>query len=131
MYLHVIAVALMCLVAGCGPASSPYPTAHVAGNITLDGAPIESGNISFVPEGAGQARPTAVDFHAGRYRVDDAPLGAVRVRIVAAQPTGKMIAGSGQPEPEIVDIVPAKYREGVLVEITGDDDQLHFHWTTN
>ena len=118
------------VAAGCGAPTSPYPSARVAGNITLDGQPLPAGNISFIPTEGGQSRPTAIDFHNGAYNLDDAPLGSVRVRIISPQETGKMIPGSSQPEPEIIDIVPAGYRQGIEVEITGDNDKLNFDLTS-
>lgn len=121
------AVAL--LLAGCGPAASPFPTARIGGVITLDGAPLATGNINFVPEGAGQARPTAVDFKNGTYAIDEAPLGKVRVFITSTQPTGKMIPGSSEPVPEVANVVPEAYRQGIVVEIAGDNDKLHFALT--
>jgi hypothetical protein len=117
------------LTAGCGPESSPYPTARVAGAITLDGAPLATGNISLVPEGAGQARPTAVDFKDGKYEIADAPIGKVRVFITSTQPTGKMIPGSSEPVPEVANVVPEAYRQGIVVDIAGDNDKLDFPLT--
>jgi hypothetical protein len=116
-------------LAGCGPESSPFPTARVGGQITLDGAPLASGNISFVPEGAGQARPTAVDFTAGKYEIDEAPLGKVRVFITSTQPTGKMIPGSSEPIAEVANVVPEAYRQGIVVDIAGNNDKLDFALT--
>ena len=125
------AIALSMLLIGCGPPKSPYPSAQVSGNITLDGMPLESGNIMFIPDGTGQSRPTAVDFAGGAYTLKDAPLGKVRVRIVSTKATGKMIPGSGREEPEIIDVVPARYRQGIEIDIAGNNDQLHFELTSD
>jgi hypothetical protein len=120
---------LVLLFAGCGPEASPFPTASVSGSISLDGTPLEAGSISLVPEGAGQARPTAADFKAGKYAIDDAPLGKVRVFITSTKPTGKMIPGSSEPVPEIVNIIPAAYQQGIVVDIAGDNHELNFALT--
>lgn len=130
--VRALGISLMALavIIGCGPPDSPYPSAKVSGAITLDGAPLESGNIMFIPEGSGQSRPTAVDFADGTYTLKDAPFGKVRVRIVSTKETGKMIPGSSQPEPEIIDVVPAKYRQGIEIDIAGNNDQLDFQLTS-
>ena len=129
MLVRFSLIVCVVLLAGCGPESSPFPTAHVAGQITLDGAPLSSGNISLVPEGAGQARPTAIDFNAGQYKIDEAPIGKVRVFITSTQPTGKMIPGSSELVAEVANIVPEAYRQGIVVDIAGDNDKLDFALT--
>jgi hypothetical protein len=116
-------------LAGCTGDSSPFPTARVAGRITLDGALIESGNISMLPEGEAQARPTAVDFSSGQYTLGDAPLGKVRVFIIASRPTGRMVPGSSTEIPEVINIVPEAYRQGIVVDIAGDNNNLDFALT--
>ena len=116
---------------GCGPEESPYPTANVSGKITLDGQPLASGSITFLPEGGEQARPTATDFSDGIYSLTDAPLGRVRVRIISTKETGKLIPGSSEMVPEVVDVVPQRYRQGIELEIAGDNDQLDFDLTSS
>ena len=84
-----------------------------------------------MPEGSGSSQPTAVEFHDGIYNAPHVPVGKVRVRIISTRETGNMIPGSGQLEPEIVDVVPPKYRQGVEIDITGDRDDLDFHLTSD
>jgi hypothetical protein len=120
---------LLVFVAGCGPKASPFPTARVSGAITLDGAPIESGSINFMPEGASQSRPTATEFKSGQYELADAPIGKVRVTINSSRPTGKMVPGSSEPIPELENIIPEAYRQGIVVDIAGDNDKLDFALT--
>jgi len=126
----LLLLALNLVQSGCGPPTSPYPSARVAGEVTLDGQPIESGNISFIPQGRGQSRPAAADFQDGTYKVNDTPLGEVRVFITATKETGKMIPGSGEPVPEVINVIPPQYRQGIEIEIEGDNDALDFHLTS-
>jgi hypothetical protein len=58
----LLGIAAVGLLTGCGPA-----TATVSGEVLVDGVPMPSGIISFVPaEGTGQ--PVTANIQAGRYQ---------------------------------------------------------------
>jgi hypothetical protein len=116
-----VLIAVLTLVYGCVSGSR----AGIQGEVTLDGAPIESGRIRFVPiegtpGGGGQAQIVK-----GQYRIDSAggpTPGVYRVEILAERKTGKKIpAGSPAPRGTLVDetveAIPARFnKESILRE---------------
>jgi hypothetical protein len=71
-----IALAAISVSIGCGPKEG---LGIVTGNVTVDGAPVETGKISFFPLG-GIANPVGADVANGRYSIE-APLGESKVDI--------------------------------------------------
>jgi hypothetical protein len=114
-------------VLGCG-ADKPttYPTARLEGNVTLDDKPIPEGNLQFVPQDAGRAPITAAAIVDGRYVAEAVPRGQLRVLLRATKETGKMIKEYSTPRPEVVNLIPAKYRAGIPIDVTGDNANLNF-----
>ena len=112
---------------GCGksgPASS-----HVTGTVTLDGQPVEQGEVLFRPsEGGGT--PYACPIAAGKFEGDVAP-GAKRVEINATGDTGKT-APDGMPEYK--NLIPAKYNTETTLTADiadGSNDPLTFDLTSD
>lgn len=95
---------------GCGRAEGPK-TAVVSGKVTLNGAPLESGQIIFVP-GDGVGIPSGAKISSGSYRAD-VPLGAKRVEIRAPKVVGQKDAYEGDPNSPKIDLieemVPPRY----------------------
>lgn len=76
------AASLLVFLSGCGPA-----TASVKGTVTVDGEPLKSGVISFVPaDGAGAPATTAISD--GAYTLEMAP-GKKAVQISAPVVVGQ------------------------------------------
>jgi hypothetical protein len=129
-----IALGALILVplAGCWMGGPTAPSARLAGSVTLDGQSIEEGEIVFFPQGAGQARPESAPIVGGRYEAKHVPMGKVQVRFNATRKTGKMIAipDSEEQFPEVVDIIPAKYAQGITIEVTGDNPSQDFQLTS-
>ena len=95
-----------CLVlAGCG---SDKPRYEVTGTVTFNGAPIETGSISFVPSDPAQP-PDAGPIENGRYRVKASP-GSKRVQVRASRP---LPADRQDPKSEMgllyEDYIPAQF----------------------
>jgi hypothetical protein len=94
--------------AGCGgPAAG-----EVAGLVTLDGTPVGSGAISFIP--ADGKAPTAggaiVD---GKYNVANVPVGTAKVVINGSKVVGKKaLYGPGSPERATYgELLPDRYND--------------------
>lgn len=104
------------LANGCGSQSGLERPA-VSGAVLLDGKPIESGTISFVPAPGSKGPAAGGIIKTGKYSIADgngAAVGTARVEIHSSKMTGKMIK-VGSPMPpgtmieETVEAVPAKY----------------------
>ena len=129
--LLVLAVPLV----GCSP--STHGRVEVAGQVSIDGAPIEQGGISFIPLPP-LAGPTAgARITAGKYQIPaiQGPLpGKHRVEIKAMRKTGRQIVNDMQPPPdnlvdEIEQFVPPRYNTQSTLTmdiIQGKNEQANF-----
>ena len=105
---------LLALALGCGGDANRV---GVSGSVRVDGQPLESGSISFLPA-AGTGGPTAgAEIRQGTYSVpaESGPApGKYDVRIKATRKTGRRIKdGFSHPPDDMVDeieqFLPAKY----------------------
>lgn len=120
----VVVGALGLLSGGCGGQQRTY---EVSGTVTFDGAPVEKGEISFVPLDAGRA-PSAGVIAGGTFHVR-ATAGPKRVEIRAARP----LPAKRQSEPEMgplyEDYLPAQFNSAS--KLTADvlpDTANEFHF---
>ena len=123
---YFVVVGLFCIgAAGCGE-SSTYDgpeRASISGKVTFNGAPIETGSITFTPED-GSSTVASAPIGGGAYWLSEGHgpnLGTYKVSISASKPSDDVIATeepelddeeSGRPrrpkqKPE--EILPAKY----------------------
>ena len=106
------------LVMGCGKKTGP--TLHqVSGIVKLNGEPLDTGSISFIPtNGEGATAGGVIDE--GKYSVK-VPAGAKRVEIKAPKVVGQRKAYDTADSP-MIDIVkerlPAKYHAASTLTIT-------------
>jgi hypothetical protein len=103
-----------------------YPGAHLAGSVSIDGQPVEDGSIAFTPSGSAKGPAVGAKITAGHYDCPYVPLGDSLVQIYALRPTGKMIEVMGSMRPEMEDLVPKKDRDGIKIEISGDNLNQNF-----
>ncbi len=123
-------------VIGCGGGDDGLDRQPVTGTITLDGAPLETGTIRFLPESAEAATETSTAIDAGAYAFDKAtgPVpGTYKVSISSIKgsdfelPQGKM-PGEVHPPPT-KDKVPAAYNVKTTLTATitaGHTDPINF-----
>jgi len=120
-------------LAGCGP-GNPLGREAVSGRVTLDGKPLEFGNISFdpvVPTGGVRSGALITD---GEYSIDahkGLPPGEYKVRIFAgeANPPDMQAPDGGElpaPAAELpgVSLIPPEYnvQSDIVREVTADGD---------
>jgi hypothetical protein len=111
----VLLTASLLLTAGCG---GP-PRAAVEGTVTLDGAPIDGGQIFFLGADAKSVGAEA-EIQGGKYSLDARKgpgLGAQKVRILWLKKTGRQVVGSDPPNKvdETIQVVPKKYNSPTML----------------
>lgn len=119
--------------AGCGHSGRSAPVARLAGTVTVNGKPLPAdaeGAITFMSAVRDQAAPSQVRLSGGSYEADAVPIGQVNVLFSITRLTGRMVtekdAPRGTPYPEREILVPAKCREGIPLQVTGDNLQQNF-----
>ncbi|MCG8586697.1 MAG: hypothetical protein MI757_18495 [Pirellulales bacterium] len=123
-----VIAALGVALVGCSGGPN-YPTATLAGKVTIDGKPMENGRMQFIPQEDQQAHPTFVEVSGGSYRVDDAPVGKITVTFTATELVGEK-QEYDQTLPVYKNLVARKYRDGITIEIQGDDASRDFSLTS-
>jgi hypothetical protein len=110
-------------LAGCGSSGDPC---SINGSVTFGGAPVEDGNIAFIPEGQSESPGAGVKIIGGRY---DIPLdvglwaGKYRVSITAIKKTGRKVAapevmeGGAEKIEEVIQYIPARYNSSSELQL--------------
>jgi hypothetical protein len=114
---------------GCPAAESGPPTAHLQGTVTLNGGPIPAdadGNILFYPVDNSDSHPASALITDGKYVVENAPIGKVRVTINLSQPTGKNLGTQERPSWEHKNLVPESMKDGQEIQVDADNSNLNF-----
>src|SRR5207249_3863590 len=93
------AVVVLSTAAGC---TAKKPVVH--GLVTLDGKPLDNGNITFTPEAGDGQTSGAVIGPDGRYRTDASPT-KLKVVISSSKLVGKRKMYDGVPDSPTVDIL--------------------------
>ena len=121
------------VTAGCGGSNR----AEVTGEVTLDGAPVDGGTISFIPTGDTTGPPAWGKIEAGRYSIpacEGPAVGANRVEIRWTRNTGRKIPSIPPAPPdtmieEIVEAVPARYNSQSELEANVQPGENAFDFT--
>ena len=118
--IMIISCLITAALWGCN-SQRKYPGAHLAGSVSIDGQPVEDGSIAFTPSGSAKGPAVGAKISAGRYDCPYVPMGDSLVQIYALRPTGKMIEVMGSMRPEMEDLVPKKDRDGIKIEVLGNN----------
>jgi hypothetical protein len=106
---------------GCGRTDG-LTRVVVNGNVRLGGAPVERGQIRFIPDVDTAGPVTIQEISDGEYscqRSGGVPVGKHRVEILAWDPSVPFPTGPGQATPK--QLVPKKYNEESQLVVTLDD----------
>ncbi len=91
-------------ISGCGPSGNH---ASIHGNVKLDGEPLASGSIRFVPAQGTPGGVTGGDIKDGRYEIGAAKgpaIGTNRVEIHAMRATGKRMSNPMLPPGQTAEV---------------------------
>lgn len=121
--LFVVLICLAVTLVGCGQAGPK--TGKLSGTVTLDGTPLESGSINFIPtDGKGVTMGTKIVNGAYTLLV---PYGEKKVEVRAPKVTGQRLAYEGDPNSPKVDIitelVPKRYNAETVLVMTVDSEE--------
>ncbi len=97
----VVCVILSVVLSGCGP-SDPLDRKAISGTVTVDGSPVELGNINFEPEGgSGVSTGSGSIVTKGKFAIEKEfglPVGKYRVRVNIPKPgTGGTVDPNALP----------------------------------
>jgi hypothetical protein len=126
---RAVGVVLIVALAGCGRTGGgpSYPSARLEGAVTIDRQPVEKGTVQFVPPAGSPAKVVEADIKDGRYVATGVPIGKVRVLFTAVKETGRTDTKStSQPVPEVVNLIPESYRDGLEITVAGDNPNQNF-----
>ena len=117
--------ATLLFVVGCGGGDSKntHHTVHLAGQVTLDGTPIEHGMVRFSSQdGLGHTGGGMITT--GKYDAPDVPKGAVIATFSASKSTA---VDKDRGIPIAVNIMPEKYQQaGIIFDAQADDLNKNF-----
>lgn len=127
---RLTAALALVLAAGCGGESGPARL-PVSGRVTLDGQPLSTGAITFLPSGPGHAVGGRIEdgtFSLGR--PEGPGPGSYKVEIVSVQPTGKQVTSPDDPTAtieEVRDVIPPRYNLAttLLVEVKPEETNIY------
>jgi hypothetical protein len=101
----VLFLGVLSLLVGCGGASTPK-TVDVKGKVSLDGAPMPSGQVSFDPVDG--TPPATINVTGGSF-AGKASAGKRTVRISSYKKMPQKATGPGAEAESEQNIIPAKY----------------------
>jgi hypothetical protein len=132
MRQFAVSFGLIVAIAGCGsePAYQGATRYALSGKVTLDGAPLEAGTISFIADGH-QGNPAGGPVVKGEYAVDadrGANAGNYRVEVRWQKPTGQQV--KDEDTGGMVDVtqeaIPAQYNAQSTLKAEVKPDKTKF-----
>jgi hypothetical protein len=123
--LVLASVCFVCVLSGCG--SDPLGRHAISGSVTLDGAPVDNGSITFQPTEQATTSSGAM-IKGGKYSIardQGLPVGKYRVAISAPKPgTGGDVPPGEMPgeTPPAVEMIPPEWNvnSNQTIEVKAD-----------
>lgn len=127
-------MALILSTVGCGGGIA-IERADVTGKVTLDGQPLESGSVTFLPTKIKTGVPATAEIKNGVFSLtaeNGATVGSNRVEITSIKKTGKVSNFDGIQTEETVQIIPAKFNSEseLTTEVKAGANQPEFALTS-
>lgn len=125
----LLTAAALATASGCGGSVN---RAEVGGKVSLDGKPLPTGTISFIPTETNQGPSSGGAIINGEYIVPESQgvaIGTNKVRIRSTQPTGrKIVHRPGEMIDEWKQIIPAKYNDAseIVCTVATGSNRLDF-----
>ena len=111
----------------CGEADPVFPSAKLEGTITIKSQTVEKGTLQVISKDkvglVAQGQITD-----GKFMIPDAPLGAVTIIVRATKTTGKMIKEYSSEYPEVINIIPKSYQQGIPFTVKKEGEPLVLNW---
>jgi hypothetical protein len=119
-------VACGLLAGGCG--GTNYASSTVTGRVTIDGAPVPKGYVTFSPAGSTPGPVVAAEIHDGEYHCEKVPQGTVQVTFIAqaAEPTKVFLKAKNMEVEVPKDILPPSCQQGQDAEVKSGKNELNF-----
>ena len=113
-------------VGGCG--GPKYPASTVTGRVTIDGAPVPKGYITFSPTDGTAGPVVGAPIHDGEYRCELVPQGKLHVTFIAQAAEPMTIFDKANNTNRLVpkDILPPACQQGQTLDVTAGDNQHNF-----
>lgn len=129
-----IGCCLLLLTTGaCGP-SDPLGRKAISGSVMINETPVESGNISFEPDGGGAVTSSGANITGGKYQIEreyGLPVGKYRVRIYIPKPgTGGKVEEGAMPGDAVappVEMAPPEWNSNSKQTIDVTEDGPHVY----
>lgn len=128
-YLNTFIILIISVLTGCGSGDGNQKLA-IKGSITLNGVPLKSGAITFIPMEQGVS--VGATIANGSYLVDTtdgASPGEYKVEIDSSQPSGNKVQSTvGETmEDEYTNIIPANYNRNSTLKVMLKSDSKNKH----
>ena len=105
---------------GCGLRGPGYPATRLEGAVTVDGKPLATGSIQFLPQDTAQGPAVGAVVADGRYAADDVPLGKVRAIVTSVRKGKRLPDAADIPVWESENLIPQRHRGGILIDVGAD-----------
>jgi len=120
LVFRMVPLVFIALLCGCG---ADDRRASIYGTITVDGEPLQTGTIGFIPSGENKGPASGASIVAGSYKIpkEKGPfLGTNLVMITSYKSSGRMVPTiedrGGPPIAEIAQFIPERYNDASELE---------------
>lgn len=135
MSIRTLFLALIITAPGCGSSELSYEKGTVKGTVTVNGEPLPTGKIRFIPVVDTVGKITVADINDGNYEFDierGPAIGNHKIEIIAVRKTGNQIPIPDEPEgtmrEETEQYLPAIYNTNsrLKFEVKAGENQGNF-----